>query len=108
MTYRVTAHDQAITVHLETDRLDIHNSPGLKLELKRLLGEGRRRDRGFLQVRFVDSSGLGAARRGVCASRNGGQLRVAGLCPDVQATFELARLNRVFDIFPTEREARAS
>jgi anti-anti-sigma regulatory factor len=42
------------------------------------------------------------------ASRSGGQIRVVGLSPNVQATFELARLNRIFDIFSTEREALAS
>lgn len=110
MTYRVTAHDRIITVHLESDRLDTHNSPAVKLELKRLL-EGRSITLiiDFANVSFVDSSGLGALLSAVrVASRNGGQIRVAGLCPDVLATFELARLNRVFDIYPTEREARAS
>ncbi len=42
------------------------------------------------------------------ASRSGGQIRVVGLSPNVQATFELARLHRIFDIFPTEHEALAS
>jgi anti-sigma B factor antagonist len=111
MSYRVSVHDSTTTtVHLKTDRLDIHNSPALKLELKRLL-EGRSTTVivDFTTVHFVDSSGLGALLAAVrVASRNGGQIRVAGLCPDVRATFELARLNRVFDIFPTEREARAS
>ena len=63
----------------------------------------------FTRVRFVDSSGLGALLAGVrAASRSGGRLLVAGLCPNVQATFELAHLDRIFDIFPTEREALAS
>lgn len=110
MTYKVVCHDTAYVVQLQSDRLDVQGSPALKLELKRLL-ETRSITVvvDFTRVRFVDSSGLGALLAGVrAASRNGGRLLVAGLCPNVQATFELAHLDRIFDIFPTEREALAS
>ena len=110
MTYKVTSHGKAFIVRIEADRLDIQNSPALKVELKRLL-EGRPITLivDFTRIQFVDSSGLGALLAAVrVASRSGGHIRVAGLSTNVQATFELARLHRIFDIFPTEHEALAS
>lgn len=110
MSYRVTVHGHSHVVRLECEFLDTQNAPGLKYELKRLLEGGSRMvivD--FTPVRIVDSSGLGvllAAAR--VASRTGGQLRVAGLQPQVQETFDLARLSRIFAIFPTQGEALAS
>jgi anti-sigma B factor antagonist len=110
MCYQVTAHGQSYVVRLECEFLDTQNSPILKYELKRLF-EGRPRTVivDFTTVRIVDSSGLGALLAAArVASRNGGQLRVAGLQPAVQETFELARLTRIFAIFPTQAEALAS
>jgi anti-sigma B factor antagonist len=110
MTYKVVRHDTAYVVHLHGDRLDGQGAPALKLELKRLL-ETRSITVvvDFSKITFVDSSALGALVAGVrAAARSGGRLRVAGLCPNVQATFELAHLDRIFDIFPTEGEALAS
>lgn len=110
MTYKVISHDRAVVLRLESDRLDVQNSPALKVELKRLL-EGRPVTLviDFSAVRFVDSSGLGALLAAVrVASRNGSRIRVAGLSPDVRATFQLTCLDRIFDIFPDEREALAS
>jgi anti-sigma B factor antagonist len=110
MTYKVSKHERAVIIRCESDRLDVQNSPAFKLELKRLL-EGRAITVvvDFSAVHFVDSSGLGALLAAVrVASRSGGQIRVVGLCPNVQATFELARLHRIFDIYPTQAEALAS
>ena len=97
-------------VRLEGEFLDTQNSPRLNFELKRLL-ETRARTVivDLTTVRIVDSSGLGALLAAArVASRSGGQLRVAGLQPTVQETFELARLTRIFAIFPTQAEALAS
>lgn len=51
-------------------------------------------------VDFIDSSGLGAlvgSLKGV--SKEQGEIRIAGLTPEVQTIFELTRLHRIFDIY---------
>jgi anti-sigma B factor antagonist len=110
MSYKVTAHGKSTVVRLECEFLDTQNAPALKYELKRLLEhEPRTVIVDFSSVQIVDSSGLGALLAAArVASRSGGQLRVAALRPQVQETFELARLTRVFAIFPTQAEALAS
>ncbi len=60
----------------------------------------------LLNVRFIDSSGLGAllsAQRQLAA--RGGDLRLCTLTPQVRTLFELVRLYRVFDITNTRVEA---
>jgi|SRR6188768_4020898 len=110
MSYKVTAHGRSYVVGLECEFLDTQNAPALKYELKRLFEGGSHLvivD--FSPVRIVDSTGLGALLAAArVAARTGGQLRVAGLQPPVRETFELARMSRIFAIFPTQDEALAS
>lgn len=57
-------------------------------------------------LRFVDSSGLGSMM--LCMRRlkaSGGDLKLCGLSKSVMALFELVRMNRVFEIYPTRTEA---
>lgn len=53
------------------------------------------------QVEFIDSSSIGALvgflRRARAA---GGDVKLAGLSPDIETIFELTRLQRVFRIHP--------
>ena len=57
------------------------------------------------QVDFVDSSGLGAIVS--CLKTLGGQgdLVICGIKETVMSLFQLTRMNRVFQIFPTQTEA---
>ncbi len=110
MSYTVTTHNGAFVIRMEASRLDYKNSPALKIELMRLL---ERRPSivivDFAMVRFVDPNGLAALLSGVrVAARSGGRIRVAGLSPDIHAIFAQAQLDRIFDIFPTPKEALAS
>ena len=53
-------------------------------------------------IDFIDSSGLGAlvgSLKGV--SKEKGEIRIAGLSPEVRTIFELTRLHRIFDIYET-------
>ena len=58
------------------------------------------------QLDFVDSAGLGAIlsclRR---LSAAGGDLKLSEMTRPVRAVFEIARMHRIFDIFPTKEEA---
>jgi anti-sigma B factor antagonist len=59
-------------------------------------------------VRFIDSSGLGALVSGFKnAVTYKGSLALAGFQDQVRSMFELTRLNRVFDIYVSEQEALA-
>jgi len=58
------------------------------------------------QLRFIDSSGLGAFL--FCLrqlSTKGGELKLCGLSNQVYQTFELVRMHRIFDIYSTKNEA---
>ena len=54
------------------------------------------------RVQFIDSSGLGALLSGYKnASLRSSGFALAGLQPRVRSMFELTRLHRVFDIYPS-------
>ena len=62
----------------------------------------------FSGVAFVDSSGLGVlvtALRSV--SKSGGDIKIAGLSPEIQALFSLTRLDKVFDVVGDAQTALA-
>ncbi|HWO99996.1 MAG TPA: STAS domain-containing protein [Methylococcus sp.] len=88
-------------------RLDAHNSAELKDVILKLLEDGSRQIVVDLsQVGFIDSSGLGALLSGYknASLRSSGFL-LAGLQPRVRSMFELTRLTRVFEIYPTLEDA---
>lgn len=97
-----------ITVHEE--RVDAHNSEELKDKLKSLFETGSRNILVDMRdVRFIDSSGLGALVSGYkIAIKHQGSLKLSTLQPQVKSMFELTRLHRVFDIFPTTEDAMDS
>lgn len=57
-------------------------------------------------VNFIDSTALSTLVRGLknCRERNG-DLHICSLQQPVRVIFELTRLDKAFDIFPTEEEA---
>ncbi|HHJ40206.1 MAG: anti-anti-sigma factor [Methylothermaceae bacteria B42] len=90
-------------------RLDAHNSGELKDRILKLLENGEKDliiD--LSEVRFIDSSGLGALLSGYKnANLHQGRLVLAGPQPRVRSMFELTRLNQVFDIYASVDEALA-
>lgn len=60
-------------------------------------------------IGFVDSSGLGALVGSLrSVNKDGGDIRLAGLTPEVQTVFELTRLHRLFEIFDSPKVAAES
>jgi len=60
-------------------------------------------------VAYIDSSGLGALVATLKHARSvGGDLRLCTLHPDVHAIFEMTRLVKVMDIYPSRAEALAT
>ncbi len=57
-------------------------------------------------IQFVDSAGLGALLSCLRkAASGGGDLKICGLTKPVRSVFEIARLHRVFDIYPNQADA---
>jgi anti-sigma B factor antagonist len=92
------------------ERLDAHNSDTLKEAMKGVFERGAKKvlvDLG--QLRFIDSSGLGALVSGFKNSvSHRGHLALSNLQGQVQSMFELTRLHRVFEIHESVDEALAS
>lgn len=97
-------------IQILEERLDAHNSGELKVKVQQLFEEGNKHLLIDLKhVRFIDSSGLGALVSGFKnATTSQGDLKLSSLQPQVKSMFELTRLHRVFEIFPTTAEALES
>jgi anti-sigma B factor antagonist len=96
-----------------------HNSPGqtimdiegdiifgegtgtLREEIRRSIREGRCNIvLNLARVRYVDSSGLGEMVSGLLAAcREGGQIRLMNVSPNVQELLNVTKLATVFDVY---------
>lgn len=94
-------------LYIKEDRIDAHNSGELKEAILRLIEQGEINIIVQLeQVRFIDSSGLGALLSGYKnAAVKSGKLAIANMQQQVLSMFELTRLNRVFEIYADLNEA---
>jgi anti-sigma B factor antagonist len=103
MNLDISEQKKLVLIAIKEERLDAHNASDLKAELLALFEQGKKNILIDLQdVRFIDSSGLGALVSGFKnAITNQGSLKLTSLQPQVKSMFELTRLHRVFDIYPT-------
>ncbi len=110
MNYKTEAKGDIMVIYVREERLDAHNSDELKAEMQRLFAEGNKNILVDLKdVRFIDSSGLGALVSGFKnAISHQGNLKLSTLQPQVKSMFELTRLHRVFEIFASSSEALES
>jgi anti-sigma B factor antagonist len=88
-------------IFINEERIDAHNSGELKDYLLQRIEQG---DVNIVvqleQVKFIDSSGLGALLSGFKhAATKSGKLVLACCNPRVLSMFELTRLNRVFEVY---------
>ncbi len=109
MNITLVNKDAATLLRFHEERLDAHNSQELKEHLLKLLENGSKAlVLDLSEVRFVDSSGLGALLAG---HKNAGlresRFALAGVQARVQSMFELTRLHRVFEIHPSVDDALA-
>jgi anti-sigma B factor antagonist len=107
MNLNIEEVNGVVVVAILEERLDAHNSGDLKVEMQRLFEEGKKQVLVELkEVRFIDSSGLGALVSGFKnAISHHGTLKLVSLQPQVKSMFELTRLHRVFEIFGSAPEA---
>lgn len=101
--------DGSTLLRFHEERLDAHNSKELKDYLLELMDSGSKKlILDLSEVRFVDSSGLGALLSGhKNAGLREGRFAFVGVQSRVQSMFELTRLTRVFEIYPGVEDALA-
>ena len=95
-----------VVVVLPGRSLDASNVKAFKQEITPLLGSKAKVVFDMSQLQFVDSSGLGSLLS--CLRQlhaGGGELKLCGMAQPVHTLFALVRMDRIFDIFPTQAEA---
>jgi anti-sigma B factor antagonist len=93
-------------VVLPLSDLDAGNTEEFKSAIAPVLKESTKVVFDLSRLRFIDSSGLGAFLSCLRQlSSRGGELKLCGMSKQVYQTFELVRLNRIFDIYGTTSEA---
>jgi anti-sigma B factor antagonist len=88
------------------EELDASNSGEFKRDIAPVLEANSKLVLDLSQLRFVDSSGLGAmvsCLRQLTAKS--GDLKLCGMSKQVRGLFELVRMHRIFDIYSTREEA---
>lgn len=107
MNLQTEIKNDVVVIYVNEERLDAHNSGELKIEVQKLFEQGMKNMLIDLKdVRFIDSSGLGALVSGFKnAISHQGNLKLSTLQSQVRSMFELTRLHRVFEIFPSTAEA---
>jgi len=98
--------DSVAVAALPVEELDASNSSEFKRDIGPLLQSQSKLVLDLSQLRFVDSSGLGAMLSCLRQlSAKGGDLKLSGMSKQVRALFELVRMHRIFDIYGTKEEA---
>ena len=88
------------------DSLDASNSKAFKEAVQPVLAQHHRILLDLEALQFVDSSGLGAMLSCLRTVHDrGGHLALCAMSKPVRTLFELVRMYRVFDIYPTRAEA---
>lgn len=104
LQYRTT-EDVLIVMPLEK-RIDAATATEFKEKLSGWIDSGNHRIiLNLYEVEFIDSSGLGAIVSGLKKIGNSGNLVICAVRETVMSLFRLTRMNRVFEIFPSEDEA---
>lgn len=88
------------------DELDASNSGEFKRDIGPVLQSQTKLVLDLSELRFVDSSGLGAMLSCLRqVSAHGGDLKLCSMSKQVRALFELVRMHRIFDIYASREEA---
>ncbi len=103
---KVNAYMDVAVVEIREKALDASNSENFKKNVAETLEKFQKVIIDLSRVEFIDSSGCGALLS--CLRKLGdhkGSLRICGVQKNVQRLFELVRMNRIIDIFPTKDDA---
>lgn len=93
-----------ITVHGEC--LDAGNVHQFKKRAEEIIAKNARIVIDIGPIRFVDSAGLGAILSCLrMAHASGGKVALTGVTDSKQTLFQIVRMDRIFDVFPTPAAA---
>jgi anti-sigma B factor antagonist len=98
--------DDVTIVVLPGEQLDAGNAKEVKRDIAAVLEPCRKVVFDLRELRFVDSSGLGAILS--CLRQlngKGGELKLCEMTKPVRALFELVRMHKIFDIYVTKADA---
>jgi anti-sigma B factor antagonist len=89
--------------------LDASSAKDFKTAMLPVLLPGAKVILDLSQLKFVDSSGLGAMLSSLRQLNGvGGDLKLCGMNKSIRSLFELVRMHRVFEIYNTREEAAHS
>ena len=90
--------------------IDLHVSPRIAASLNQMVAtKPKQLVVDLSQVSYIDSSGLAVLIEGMQnVAAYGGKFSLAGLQDSVRPIFEIARLDQVFEIYPTVDAALAA
>ncbi len=106
MNLEIEASGDVTVVTLRAEHLDASAAEEFKRDMQAVVDASRKVVFDMSPLQFVDSAGLGAILS--CMRRlnaANGDLKLCGLTKPVRAVFEISRMHRIFDIFPTRVEA---
>ena len=93
-------------VVLPGEQLDAGNAKEFKRDMAAVLEPCSKVVFDLRELRFVDSSGLGAILSCLrLLNAKGGELKLCEMTKPVRALFELVRMHKIFDIYVTKDEA---
>ncbi len=106
MSFSKNVVEDILLIKVNGPRATVELSSEFKKELKDEIKKGNVNIVVDLSdAEFMDSSFLGALVTGLKQSRmKNGEIKIVGLRPEVYALFELTRMNKVFDIYPSVAE----
>jgi len=93
-------------VTVAAEYLDANNAREFKQQIADLIAGSPKLVLDLGNVLFMDSSGLGALL--TCLrqlSGSGGDMKVCGVTKPVRALFELVRMNRILETYPSREDA---
>jgi anti-sigma B factor antagonist len=98
--------DSVSVAVIPVEELDAVNASEFKRDIAPILQANQKVVLDMAQLRFVDSSGLGAMLSCLrLLNAKGGDLKLCGMSSRVRALFEIVRMHRIFDIYGTKDEA---
>jgi anti-sigma B factor antagonist len=101
--------DDILVIDIQQDNLDASNVREFRDEIQKFIKNNNRVVLNMSQLKFVDSSGLGALISCLRDTNSRkGDFRLSNLSRSVLALFELMRMHRVFNIYDTSESAVSS
>ena len=107
MTEQIIEQDECVIVSLDGD-VDLDRAPEVRSTLLDCVGRGRDVLVDLSRVAYIDSSGIASLVEALqCAAKNGTALALIAVSAEALKVFKLARLDKVFSIYPDMNAALA-